>query len=205
MVSYIHQTDAITHNETNKDKLMTTSNANNATNLGKKRRLSNAEETYGYPLPKKSIEVESVDAKTFLFRSPAPREEIDEIAAKIKSQIDAAQTQISELGIEAYRRLKSGRERGKGGVDGGVDTDDELIQDEKAREEAIALEEAVVRGNPRRLVLDMDVTSYVQSMFASLYCIELIYILYSMLNILTLKKKDIKLHWWNWQRNKIQL
>lgn len=136
--------------ETNKDKSMTTNNENNATKPGKKRRLSNAVETHGYPLPKKSMEVESVDAKTFLFRSPAPREEIDEIAAKMKSQIDAAQTEISEMGIDAYRILISGRERGKGDADGGVDTDDELMQDEKAREEAIALEEAVVRGNPRR-------------------------------------------------------
>lgn len=140
----------ITHNETNKDKSMTTNNENNATNPGKKRRLSNSEETKTRGYPKRSMEVEQVDAKTFLFRSPAPLEEIDAIAAKMKSQIDAAQKEISEMGIEAYRKLKSGRERGKGDNDGGVDTDDELMQDEKRREEAIALEEAVVRGNPRR-------------------------------------------------------
>jgi len=129
---------------------MTTNNENNATNPGKKRRLSNSEETKTRGYPKRSMEVEQVDAKTFLFRSPAPLEEIDAIAAKMKSQIDAAQKEISEMGIEAYRKLKSGRERGKGDNDGGVDTDDELMQDEKRREEAIALEEAVVRGNPRR-------------------------------------------------------
>jgi hypothetical protein len=106
---------------------------------GKKRRLSDADDK-----DNSTHDIE-VEAKTFLFRSPASPKEIDDIAAKIKSQIDAAQKEIMELGIRAFQK-----KRGQCSGNGGVDTDDDLMHDEKAREKATALEEAVVRGNPRR-------------------------------------------------------
>lgn len=109
-----------------------------------------------------NVQKTPVDAETFLFRSPATNAEIDEIAEKIKSQIENVHAQISQIGYEAYRKLRrrnsstdssGGKNSGAGagiGETSGVDTDDEMTQDKKEIEKAAALEEAVVRGNPRR-------------------------------------------------------
>lgn len=90
------------------------------------------------------------DANLFLFRSPASSTEIEQIATKIKSQIDNAHEKISEIGFEAYRKLRNGNSNSGDDENGGMDTDDEMTQDKMAMEKAASLEEAVVRGNPRR-------------------------------------------------------
>jgi len=109
----------------------------------KTRRIDNSK----YP---ESTDIQKIDAETFLFRSPASRNEIDQIANKIKSQIDNAHKEISEKGLEAYRRLRNNNSSEGDDGNGGVDTDDELIQGQRAKERAASLEEAVVRGDPRR-------------------------------------------------------
>ena len=107
-------------------------------------------------------EIHKIDAEKFLFRSPASPAEIQEIANKIRDRIDGEIARISELGYEAYKKMRQGGNSSTTGAgtdngttnddenDYGVDTDDEMIQDRKTKERAAALEEAIVRGNPRR-------------------------------------------------------
>ena len=104
----------------------------------------------------------TIDAVTFIFRSPATREEIKVIADKIESQIDSAHEVLTEGGYEAYRRLKRNRHKltvESGGIengcdsddgDNGMDTDDEQKATMANNQRLAMLQEAVVKGNPRR-------------------------------------------------------
>ncbi len=100
-----------------------------------------------------------IDAKTFIFKSPASEEEIISITQKIRNQIDVAYDVLSKGGYEAYRKLKRKQSglnelvRGEGDNsdgDGGMDTDDEIKQAFHDQERLAMLEEAVVKGTPRR-------------------------------------------------------
>jgi hypothetical protein len=107
---------------------------------------------------------ETIDATTFIFRSPATREEINAITDKMRSQIDSAHKILSEGGYEAYRRMKRNRHKlqtttndedailaaGDSDEDDGMDTDDERKETIKNNERLSMLEGAVVKGNPRR-------------------------------------------------------
>jgi len=136
----------------------------------------------------------TIDAKTFLFRSPATTKEINAMTKKMKSQIDFAHSVLSNHGYEAFQRMKRKRyhhyfmdfgndENGRrkrytinengvvvdengvvvnfsgdydnGDLDddvnhNGMDTDDEMNEAMRDQEKLAMLQEAVVKGNPRR-------------------------------------------------------
>ncbi len=112
-----------------------------------------------------STAAKAVDAGAFLFRSPTSQDEINAIAIKIRSRIDAAHKKILEIGYEAYREEinapssasslnvnrkgeNCGENESDDNFDEDINTDDEI--DEGMIEKQKSLEEAVVRGNPRR-------------------------------------------------------
>ena len=117
-----------------------------------------------------------VDAQTFIFRSPATQDEIHSITEKVKSQICFARDVLKEGGYEAYKKLKrhqrklqildgdenldvnmilKGYDEEEGDDDDinngeGMDTDDELHEVLRNKEQLAMIEEAVVKGDPRR-------------------------------------------------------
>lgn len=104
---------------------------------------------------------ETIDAKTFIFRSPATQDEIKKITGKMGSQIDFAHDALTKGGYDAYRRMKQNRYKVlsadedilSGDIDDeddGMDTDDERKEAQKNNERLAMLEEAVVKGSPRR-------------------------------------------------------
>jgi len=99
----------------------------------------------------------TIDARTFLFRSPASPEEIDYIGQKVRARIDEAHAIISRDGYDVYRRSRNRcshtvalLDPATADVDDGMDTDDEAAEDFKTKQQAASLAEAVVRGSPRR-------------------------------------------------------
>jgi ERCC4-like helicases len=115
-----------------------------------------------------SSKTTTTEAHNFLFRSPARPEEIDQIANKLRSRINNAYEEIATIGFDAFRekynKFITFEEKtpkitanadgtdldGKGGENEGVDTDDEMTQYQKDKTAAAILQEAVVRGDPRR-------------------------------------------------------
>lgn len=98
------------------------------------------------------------EAQNFLFRSPALPEEIDQIATKIRSRLEDVYEEIASIGFDAFRNKQNetieetiivpstddGEE--------GVDSDDEMANYLKDKDKTAAsmLQEAIVRGDPRR-------------------------------------------------------
>ncbi len=121
----------------------------------------------------------TLDANSFLFRSPASKEEIEKITNKLRSQINLAHEVLLQGGYDAFCRMKrkkdhdfermtvadflhsddeedmfgdgSNENSGGGGtpVDG-MDSDDENAEIMKNKERLAMLEDAVVKGSPRR-------------------------------------------------------
>lgn len=89
------------------------------------------------------------DVRDFLFRPPVTDEELEIIAAKMKSRIDDVYDEIKSIGVEEYKKRKIS----KSSKEDEMDSDDERKLSEREKEKAAALEDAVVRGDPRRYQL----------------------------------------------------